>query len=214
MRQTWRPRFLIVLHDWTFYRQYRSERWLIEAWRTQWLLMSLSNLYYGFFFSLLRKAIFFTFFLLGLCVYITRRKKKLLEKWEKELFHASWSSKKLYILVSRETGNEFRCCDVKNRVALFSPSIESSPTKTTNLCPWMISHRPIAHQKAVNLENSKWWASFDRKRTNLWHTRAMRMKAMKTTKTDFLPLFYVVDSKTKFPSNDWLIITICGTRYS
>ena len=167
-----------------------------------------------FLFLALKGNFFFTFLLLGLCVYITRRKKKFLEKWQKELFHASWSSKKLYILVSRETGNEFRCCDVKNRVALFSPSIESSPTKTTNLCPWMISHRPIAHQKAVNLENSKWWASFDRKRTNLWHTRAMRMKAMKTTKTDFLPLFYVVDSKTKFPSNDCLVIAICGTRYS
>lgn len=29
------------------------------------------------------KHIFFYFFLLGLCVYITRRKKKFLEKWEK-----------------------------------------------------------------------------------------------------------------------------------
>ena len=76
----------------------------------------------------------------------------------------------------------------------------------TKLCPWMISHQPIAHPKAANLENLKWWPSFYRTRTNLWHTRVVKVKKIKTTKMDFIPLFYVVDSKMKFFVNDLLVM--------
>lgn len=139
-------------------------------------------------------------------------KKEISRKIGKRTFFATQSSENFKYLCPRRLVTSLLWCN-KLRSAFFSlhelqRSLDlklsdkeyiAEMSSDNELCPLKISYQPIAHPKAANLENSKWWASFDHAQTNLCHTRVMKVKTMKTTKTGFLTLFYMVNSKMKFP---------------
>ena len=125
--------------------------------------------------------------------------------------------------MSRETGNEFRCCDVINRVELTSPFSESSVIiekvfqkclQTTNLCH--LDDFSSTDSSSGSSESGEFEVvSIVRPYANepLAHS-SDESEEDETDQGGLYPAILRGRFQDEVSVNDWLEITICGTRYS